>query len=83
MTTKGNPFTEEDLQRPGDEGRSLHDEVSYFLQLKMGLTTPITANNLPKSSAVAEAFRNLGIDEDERRFKQLLVDLQATKVKDL
>ena len=80
---KGNAFTQGDLQRPADEGRSLHDEVSTFLHVKMGLKTPITASILPKSSDVAKAFRMLGEDKNEFRYKQLLADLQATKIKDL
>ena len=80
---KGNPFTEADLQRPADEGRSLHDEVRSFLEVKMGLKTPITASNLPKSSAVAKAFQKLENNKNEDRYKQLLADLQATKINDL
>ena len=81
MATKANPFTIQDLQRPADEGRSLHDEVSEFFRSKMGVSTPITSSNIPRSRQVAEAFTKIG--ENEERFKQLLVDLQATKLHDL
>ena len=77
----GTPFTEHDLQRPADEGRSLHDEVSEFLRVKVGVATPITPRNMPKSSIIAKAFRT--ITTEEKRFQQLLADLQATQVQDL
>ena len=81
MAAKGVPFTEQDLQRPADEGRSLHDEVSEFYRAKLGVTTPITPNNIPKSRDVQTVFDSL--TEDEPRFFQLLIDLQATRLHDL
>ena len=83
MPTQGNPFTDDDLQRPSHEGRSLHDEVSNFFRGKLEISSPITASNLPKSSKVAEAFKMVLNDESDERFTRLLLDLQATKLNDL
>ena len=77
MAAQGNGLTEEDMQRPADEGRSLHDELCEFFRAKMGLSTPITRNNMPKASSIMQAFKS--ITKDEHRFQQLLLDLQATR----
>ena len=52
------PFTQDDLQHPADEGCTLHDEVSHFLQLKLGIMTSVASSNMPKSQVVTEeAFK--------------------------
>ena len=38
---EADPYTRDDLYRPADEGRSLHDDASRFYRDVMGLETPV------------------------------------------
>ena len=75
----GNPFSIDDLSRPADEGRSLHDELSAFFREVMNLSTPIKI--LPSVLDVKNAFSKVTIENV--RFSQLKLDMQVTKLNDL
>ena len=40
------PFEKADMERPADEGRSLHDEVSTFIREILQLPTPVTERSI-------------------------------------
>ena len=54
------PYTKDDKMRPGDEGRSLHDDANRFARVFMAVSTPIPTNSRPPTAAEFEtAMRNV------------------------
>ena len=75
------PYKEDDLYRPADEGRSLHDDSRAYYQEVMKLKTPITIDNLPDLAAITKSFVDL--PKNNNLHHQFLINLSATKQKDL
>ena len=75
------PFIKDDMERPADEGRSLHDLANKFYRDKMGLAIPLAKQ--PKSAVVQKALKELKANKADEVFYQLLIDLQATPFVDL
>ena len=73
--SKTQPYVIDDLFRPKEEGRSLHDHASSFYRNVMKLGTPIRSP--PTSSEIVESTRKLQ-RTDEVSMK-LVTDLQATE----
>lgn len=79
---KASPFFIDDLQRPADEGRSLHDCCSKFYTEIMNLKTPFGGDNpLPPISDIKDAMVSVPASNNIQR--QFIVDLQSTKQKEL
>ena len=53
---EADPYTRDDLYRPADEGRSLHDDASRFYRDVMGLETPVMKSSQPDHGAICEAL---------------------------
>ena len=70
----------EDLQRPANEGRSLHDLANCFIREIMGLKTPL--GTIPSLSTLLEAFKTLDATKHPEHF-ELLTDLQASTLESI
>ena len=57
------PFVEDDMWRPADEGRSLHDEISMFYREVLQMSTPVGVKDLPDVDVVLKKVSNLLLSE--------------------
>ena len=75
---KASPFSINDLQRPADEGRSLHDCCSKFYTEIMNLKTSFGGDNLvPPISDIKADMMSVPASNNIQR--QFIVDLQRRK----
>ena len=70
------PYTSDDLYRPLDEGRSLHDDVSYFYRTIMKLDTPVT--NSPIVTEVIKAIESYEVTPNDNRLNSTLLNICNT-----
>ena len=75
------PYKEDDLYRPADEGRSLHDDARDFYQEIMGLQSPITIHNIPSLDTITKSFQEM--PKNYSKHHKFLINLMATDQKDL
>ncbi len=60
------PFVEEDLYRPSEEGRSLHDQTDWILRRYMNVQPPVSRANLPTPEDFCQAYERI-ITENKAR----------------
>jgi hypothetical protein len=68
------PYTSADLYRPQSEGRSLHDDASWFYCHVMGLSTPLV--EIPSLEDIGKAIAT--VIQSDPCSRQLIVDLKGT-----
>ena len=74
------PYVKADLNRPADEGTSLHDDANKFYREVMKLKAPITRRKLPKNKQVVESILN---NPRCNELNDILLDLHARPKEDL
>ena len=75
------PYTSDDLYCPIDEGRSLHDDVSYFYRTIMKLDTPVTKS--PIVTEVIKAIESYEVTPNDDRLNSTLLNVRNTRILDL
>ena len=75
------PYRSDDLYRPKDEGRSLHDDASHFYCSAMGLATPLQEFPTPEDihRSIAFIFQH----PTDMRSREIVTTLRSTDATNL